>query len=97
MFPLSGVSSPAIIRSSVDLPDPFGPITPMRLPSEMVNETFWKSVVAPKAFEIPCALRIGGNDEWLLKVLIEIISNASRRAVDEPCAAAHGDGYESFR
>jgi hypothetical protein len=29
----------------------------------MVKEIFWKSVAAPKAFEIPCAFRIGGNDE----------------------------------
>ena len=28
----------------------------------MVKETFWKSGVAPKDFEIPCALTIGGND-----------------------------------
>jgi hypothetical protein len=45
----------------VDFPEPFGPINPIRSPSETVKETFWKSGLAPKAFEIPCALRIGGN------------------------------------
>ena len=59
--PLSGRTSPARIRSSVDFPEPFGPIRPMRSPSETVNETFWKSGFAPKCFEIPCAFMIGGN------------------------------------
>ena len=30
--PLSGVTCPCKIASSVDFPEPFGPITPMRLP-----------------------------------------------------------------
>ncbi len=60
--PLSAAISPARILSSVDLPDPFGPIRPMRSPSEMVNETFWKSGFAPKAFVISCALTMGGNE-----------------------------------
>jgi len=33
----------------------------MRSPAVTVNETFWKRGLAPKAFEIPCALMIGGN------------------------------------
>src|SRR5208282_236495 len=64
--PLSGATSPARIRSRVDLPDPFGPIRPIRSPSEMVKETFWKRGFAPKAFVISCALTmgddIGGNE-----------------------------------
>ena len=60
--PLSASTSPARIRRRVDLPDPFGPIRPMRSPSEMVNETFWKSGFAPKAFVISCALTMGGNE-----------------------------------
>jgi hypothetical protein len=59
--PSSGVSSAAKIRNKVDLPEPFGPMRPMRSPAVTVNETFWKRGLAPKAFEIPCALMIGGN------------------------------------
>ena len=33
-------SSPARIRSKVDLPEPLGPMSPMRSPSETVKETF---------------------------------------------------------
>jgi len=43
------------------LPEPLGPISPIRSPSETVNETSWKSGFAPKDFEIPCALMIGGK------------------------------------
>ena len=60
-LPLSGCSVPARIRNSVDFPEPFGPITPMRSPSETVNETSSNSGFAPNAFEIFCALMIGGN------------------------------------
>ena len=38
--PLSGSTRPERISSSVDLPEPFGPIRPMRSPSETVNEIF---------------------------------------------------------
>jgi hypothetical protein len=57
---------PMSISSSVDLPEPFGPITPMRSPSETVNEMFWKSGAAPYFFANPCALMIGGNFLGLL-------------------------------
>ncbi len=36
--PESDVSRPARIFSSVDFPEPFGPISPSRSPSEMVSE-----------------------------------------------------------
>jgi hypothetical protein len=52
---------PARIRSNVDFPEPFGPISPMRSASETVKETSVKSGFAPKAFEIFCALMIGGK------------------------------------
>src|SRR3954449_13445288 len=58
--PESGSSSPARMRSSVDLPEPLGPMSPMRLPSETVNERSRKSGTAPKLLVIPCALIIGG-------------------------------------
>src|ERR1700686_3388335 len=60
--PSSTVSVPARIRSSVDLPDPFGPMSPMRSPSDTVKETFWKRGAAPKAFEMLRTLISGGND-----------------------------------
>ena len=60
--PLSAVTSPARIRSNVDLPEPLGPISPIRSPSEMVKETFWKSGFAPKVLVICCALTMGGNE-----------------------------------
>ena len=84
--PLSGATSPARIRRRVDLPDPFGPIRPMRSPSEMVNETFWKSGFAPKAFVISCALTMGGNEvrsprdvDVCLRVSVASVAPLSRR------------------
>jgi hypothetical protein len=59
--PLSGATWPCNIASSVDFPEPFGPITPMRLPSSTVNEIFSNSGVAPYRFDNPCALMIGGK------------------------------------
>src|SRR6266404_1895669 len=73
MSPLSGLTSPARIRSSVDLPEPFGPISPMRSPSETVNQIFWNSGLAPKAFEMSCALMIGGNDVGSPDTQIQVI------------------------
>src|SRR5689334_774068 len=56
---MSGTSVPARIRRSVDFPDPFGPISPMRSRSDTVNETSRKSGCAPKDFEISFTLMIG--------------------------------------
>src|SRR5450631_1313780 len=53
--------SPARIPSSVDFPEPLGPMTPMRSPSEMTKLMFWKRVVAPKRFSNPCPFKIGVN------------------------------------
>jgi hypothetical protein len=58
------------MRSNVDFPEPFGPISPIRLPSETVKDTFSKSGCAPKAFEILCALMIGGNGGGLPTILV---------------------------
>ncbi len=38
--PLDGSSSPAMIRSSVDLPAPFGPSTPIFAPGRNDSEMF---------------------------------------------------------
>ena len=45
--PSSESICPARIPSSVDFPEPFGPIKPIRSPSDTVNDTFWKSGLAP--------------------------------------------------
>jgi hypothetical protein len=76
MLPLSGLTSPARIRNKVDLPEPFGPISPMRSPSETVKETFWNRGFAPKAFEMSCALMIGGNDLFSPKVVLACYAEA---------------------
>src|SRR5580704_18668034 len=47
--------------SSVDLPEPLGPIRPMRARSSTVKLTSRNSGSAPNDFEIPWALRIGGK------------------------------------
>ena len=39
-IPLDGSSSPAMIRSSVDLPAPFGPSTPIFAPGRNDREMF---------------------------------------------------------
>src|SRR5580700_10933634 len=69
-FPLSGCTRPWRISSSVDLPEPLGPIRPIRSPSDTVNEIFWKSGAVPYRFESPCALIIGGK---LFGLLLESV------------------------
>src|SRR6266853_1670802 len=77
MFPLSGSSVPVRIRSNVDFPDPFGPINPIRLPSETVKDTSSNSGCDPKAFEIFCALRIGGKRLCsLISLFLRLSGNA---------------------
>src|SRR5215469_3132816 len=80
--PLSGCSIPARIRRSVDFPEPLGPISPIRSASETVKEIFSKRGVAPNAFEILCALMMGGNGYGLL-ILFEVIKKP--RCVPEAC------------
>src|ERR1035437_4978101 len=58
--PESVSCSPASTASSVDLPAPLGPIRPMRSPSDTGKLMSWKRGTAPKRFDRPCALRIGG-------------------------------------
>ena len=45
--PVSGRVAPLRMSRRVDLPEPFGPMTPMRSPSDTTNETFWKSGTTP--------------------------------------------------
>ena len=42
-------SSPAIMRNSVDLPQPEGPTSTTNSPSPMFTSTPWMTSVAPKA------------------------------------------------
>ena len=55
--PESGSSRPASTRSSVDLPIPFGPTTPIRLPGVTVSETRSSTTVSPKDLLIDRASR----------------------------------------
>ncbi len=56
-LPRSGPSSPARMRSNVDLPAPLGPMSPTRFPSASVKLTSSKSARAPNACPSPCAER----------------------------------------
>jgi hypothetical protein len=54
-LPPSGCSCPVIMRKSVVLPAPFGPMIPTMPPGGSENETSSNSSVSPKAFESPLA------------------------------------------
>src|SRR5579859_1256959 len=77
--PLSGCTRPFRISSSVDLPEPLGPIIPMRAPSETVNEIARKSGSTPYRLESPCALIIGGNVLAVLPESVSVRITAARR------------------
>jgi hypothetical protein len=49
--PLLSVSCPAMIRSRVDLPAPFGPTTPILAPGRKASVTSSRTTLSP------CALR----------------------------------------
>src|ERR1035438_3360840 len=67
--PESGSSRPAIICSSVDLPAPFGPMSPSRSPSEIPSEIFSKSTREPKLLESEVQLtRSGINGDRETKI-----------------------------
>src|SRR5581483_7643335 len=53
--PESGSSSPARRRSSVDLPAPFGPTSPIRARGGTTRLTSARTISAPYDFEIPAA------------------------------------------
>src|SRR3954465_8934269 len=48
ILPVSGRCAPAIAFSSVLLPEPFGPISPWKLPGRTVTSTPSKALSAPK-------------------------------------------------
>ncbi len=47
IFPSVMVSSPAIMRSSVDLPQPEGPTSTTNSPSGMASSRLWMAVTLP--------------------------------------------------
>ncbi len=53
IVPSSGCSWPVSMRNSVDLPAPFGPITPTMPPGGMVKSRFSISSLSPIAFFRP--------------------------------------------
>ena len=67
-------SSPAIMRSRVDLPQPDGPTRTMNSPSSMSMSTPWMTWVAPKYFSTPlistAAMVSRRVDEWKASDLV---------------------------
>ncbi len=75
----------------MDFPDPLGPISPIRSPSDTVNEMFWKSGVSPNFLEIPLAFIIGGKVELILSLVGAGHCAGSRGPDDEKkIVAIHG-------
>jgi hypothetical protein len=64
------LTRPCKISKSVDFPAPFGPIIPIRSPSETVNEIFRNKGATPYFFDNPCALSIGGKFPALSRKLV---------------------------
>ena len=60
MRPPLGVSSPLIIRSSVDLPAPERPITPTKLPGRISSDSVSTAVFAPYRRDNPSMVSICG-------------------------------------
>src|SRR5580765_6027783 len=100
--PLSGSMRPERIPSRVDFPDPLGPISPIRSPSDTVNEISWKSGVSPKFLEIPLAFTIGGKAGLVLSLVGAGNSAGGRRPDDEKKIvtihglAVFGDDADNF-
>ncbi len=59
MAPLSIVSRRLIVRHSVDLPDPEGPITTTTSPRWIVRSMSWSTCNAPK-----CLLTLSSTTNW---------------------------------
>src|SRR5689334_23029250 len=68
--PLSALVFPYRIPSNVDFPEPFGPMTPMRSPSDTVKEIFLNRGAAPYLLDSPWALISGGKFLGLLPFLV---------------------------
>src|SRR5438270_7943968 len=59
--PASAYSSPAMIRSKVDLPDPDGPRKAMNSRCSSVRVTSSRTGVAPNALRTPLSSRLGNQ------------------------------------
>src|SRR4051812_20925106 len=66
-LPESGVCTPARIWIKVDFPAPFGPMSPMRSPSEIVSDIFSNSGRAPKVLLMDWQLMSRDIAEGVLK------------------------------
>ena len=55
-LPASGTSSPAMTRSSVDLPEPDGPSSAVSDPDGISSETSWSASKSPKDLVMCCAV-----------------------------------------
>ena len=66
--PAVGSSSPAIIRSTVLLPEPLGPRSAVMLPASAVNVTSFTASNAPKRFQ-RFSTRIGVPGIWWVPVM----------------------------
>jgi len=64
------------------LPEPFGPISPIRSPSDTVKETFWKSGVIPYCFDRPWALMMGAK-------LIDVLCKPKAASAEGQNGARH--------
>src|SRR5579885_1268698 len=91
--PESGGRSPARICSSVDLPEPLGPMRPRRSPSARLREISWNSGRAPKETPMPEATRRTGACRSLIaEGLHRVEAGGFDRGPDaEEQADSHGD------
>src|SRR5947209_16744189 len=80
--PASGSMWPESMPRSVDLPEPLGPISPIRLPSETVKLMFSKRGTAPNDFDNPWTLMMGGNGgrSFFWKLYPVVLPQRTRRA-----------------
>src|SRR5664279_5803932 len=98
-------SSPAIIRSSVDLPQPDGPTSTQNSPSAIAMSTpritcvepnhFWTPVIVTAAMLPPCPYEIAGGASGLARRLVQRCSRVALRlarpAADDVLGPARGE------
>src|SRR6266540_6038321 len=87
-------SSPASMRSSVDLPQPDGPTSTVNSPSAMSNEMPWITFVVPKDFStflnetdamvVSSGFHRAGGETADHVTLEHVIDRCRRQRVDEP-------------
>ena len=68
MLPRSGASSPAMIRSSVVLPEPDGPSSATNSPRGTSKLTSWSAVKTPKRLLMPSTEMLMGRGPFRIAV-----------------------------